>query len=163
MFARNYNGAVQFSVTPSNSYSVVLRRVMEFVDYDDNENINEKTIFSYWLNTSDKYTMSYKESTSVFQILINEINGTLQIEVVYEGTKMRDTKFSKLYVTPTSYFLNIELQTTKLNSSKSRFAFELLIMGFNMNRPRISTLRYMDDQYTPGTSIFSYNDYYCPK
>ncbi|CAF1334838.1 unnamed protein product [Didymodactylos carnosus] len=143
--------------------SVVLRRVMEFVDYDDNENINEKTIFSYWLNTSDKYTMNYKESTSVFQILINEINGTLQIEVVYEGTKMRDTKFSKLYVTPTSYFLNIELQTTKLNSSKSRFAFELLTMGFNMNRPRISTLRYMDDQYTLGTSIFSYNDYYCPK
>ncbi|CAF0729854.1 unnamed protein product [Didymodactylos carnosus] len=153
MFAGNYTNAIVFQETPTNSYSIVLRRIMEFDDYKDTGKISETTLFSYWLNTADKYNISYSGSTSAFRIPIDEINGTLNVEIVYEGIKMRDKKFPKLSTTPTSYFLNIELKAAKLNSSRSRFAIELLTTGFSDHEPKISSSRYIDDQYTPG--IFS--------
>ena len=51
---------------------------------------------------------------------------------------------------PKSIFLNIAFQAQDFNSSKTRFAFELLQLMPGIEGTRIYSSRYIDDQYTPG-------------
>ena len=63
---------------------------------------------------------------------------------------MRDSKLPKLRVTPTSFFVNIALKAFNVSSSNTRFAFELFQMLPDKDGSRMSSSRYIDDQYTPG-------------
>lgn len=63
---------------------------------------------------------------------------------------MRDTKFPKLRSTPKSYFLNIALKADNVTLSNTRFALEFYIIQLGVEGTKLSSSRYIDDQYTPG-------------
>lgn len=74
----------------------------------------------------------------------------LTIDIDFPGEATRDTKFPKLRSTPTSYFLNIALKADNVTSASTRFALELYIIQLGVEGTRLSSSRYIDDQFTPG-------------
>ncbi|UJR26977.1 hypothetical protein I4U23_008284 [Adineta vaga] len=155
LFSGNYSGAISFADTvPSNSFSLILRRLIQFEDVNDTGILNETdtSIQSYWLKDLRTHITSENKSTTQpsFQLPLENITGLLTIDVNYPGETTRDTKFPKLRSTPKSYFLNIAIQADNLTSTRTRFAMEFYLIQLGIEGTQLSTSRYIDDQYTPG-------------
>ncbi|CAF4701940.1 unnamed protein product [Rotaria sp. Silwood1] len=156
LFSRNYPGAIQFIDTkPTNSFSLVLRRLMEFDDEPDKANITkcENTTISYYLHniTTNNVTMLNNNTNQpTFQLPLDMLNGSLNIDVIYPGEAMRDKKSPKLKTTSKSYFLNIALQANNFSAPHTRFAFEFYLMLPGTHGLRTSSSRFIDDHFTPG-------------
>ncbi|CAF0772024.1 unnamed protein product [Adineta ricciae] len=156
LFAKNYTGAITFDgVKPTNSFFIVLRRIIEFIDIDDDGKLtdNDNITASHWIKdilTNNVTFVKQPTEQPTFVLPLEMINGTLTVDIVYDGTKKRDSKFPKLMTAPKSIFLNIAFQAEGFNSSKTRFAFELLQLMPGIEGTRIYSSRYIDDQYTPG-------------
>ncbi|CAF4464611.1 unnamed protein product, partial [Rotaria socialis] len=155
LFLRNYAGAIQFPDTkPSNSFSLVLRRLIQFDDENDDGFINpkDKTITSYFLNNITATNVTFRNNNTnqpSFQLPLQSLNGSLTVEIMYPGETVRESKFPKLRTTPKSYFLNIALQANKFSLPKTRFAFEFYLILPGIDGSKISSSKFIDDQYTP--------------
>ena len=176
LFAKNYAGAIQFGDTkPSNSISLILRRLMAFNDKDNNGQLrnDDNTIVSYPLTDVKTTNATFQNSNStqpMFQFPLTgvraiipsadqcslfalQINGSVTVDIVFPGESMRDSKFPKLQSTPKSFFLNIALQATNFPLANTRFAFELYIISFGVEGARLLTSKFIDDHYTPGKTF----------
>ncbi|CAF1019509.1 unnamed protein product [Rotaria sordida] len=154
LFSRNYPGAIQFVDTkPTNSFSLVLRRLIKFDDINDEGNMAKgENITSYFLHniTTNNVTISNSTNQPTFQLPLPMLNGSLNIDVMYPGEAIRETKSPKLRTTSKSYFLNIALQANNFTSAKTRFAFELYLILPGVQGSQKYTSRYIDDHFTPG-------------
>jgi hypothetical protein len=51
LYNKTYNGSISFGdTTPSNSFSLVLRRLLQFNDQNDTGRLDDQDVQSYWLN-----------------------------------------------------------------------------------------------------------------
>ncbi|CAF2865382.1 unnamed protein product [Rotaria sp. Silwood2] len=156
LFSRNYTGAIQFiDTTPTNSFSLVLRRLMEFDDEPKMADLTkcENTTISYFLHNITATNMTILNNNTnqpTFQLPLPMLNGSLSIDIMYPGEIMRDSKSPKLRATSKSYFLNIALQANNFSSPNTRFAFELYLIAPGPHGLRASSSRYIDDHFTPG-------------
>ncbi|CAM4772897.1 unnamed protein product [Rotaria magnacalcarata] len=156
LFSHNYTGAIQFPDTkPSNSFSLVLRRLIQFNDKNDDGFIDpeDKTITSYFLTNITATNVTFRNNNTnqpSFQLPLNSLNGSLTVDIMYPGETVRESKFPKLRTTPKSYFLNIAFQANKFSLPKTRFAFEFYLILPGIDGSKISSSKFIDDQYTPG-------------
>ncbi|CAF5010756.1 unnamed protein product, partial [Rotaria socialis] len=95
-----------------------------------------------------------------FQLPLQSLNGSLTVEIMYPGETVRESKFPKLRTTPKSYFLNIALQANKFSLPKTRFAFEFYLILPGIDGSKISSSKFIDDQYTPGKHLNSIRKLY---
>ncbi|CAF4458076.1 unnamed protein product [Rotaria magnacalcarata] len=161
LFSHNYTGAIQFPDTkPSNSFSLVLRRLIQFNDKNDDGFIDpeDKTITSYFLTNITATNVTFRNNNTnqpSFQLPLNSLNGSLTVDIMYPGETVRESKFPKLRTTPKSYFLNIAFQANKFSLPKTRFAFEFYLILPGIDGSKISSSKFIDDQYTPGKQLNS--------
>jgi len=151
LFERNYSNAISFNdSTPLNSFAIILRRLIQFNDSNDNGKFdkNDPTIVTYDL-TNIASANSTKENP-VFQFEIPSINGTLAVDVLFPGEKMRDKQFPKLQISDEGFYLDIVFQANQYTNTKTRFGCEFYLMSYDKEGLSISSSRFIDDHYTPG-------------
>ncbi|CAF1381874.1 unnamed protein product [Adineta steineri] len=155
IFEKNYTNAIDFhGAKLNNSLTLVLRRLIQFNDINDNGkmDVNDNTTISYFISNIKTTNATFQDNTEqpTFQLPLDMLNGSLSIDIVYPGATMRDTKFPKLKTAPKSLFINIAVQANTFSSSKTRFAFEILQILPGTEGSRIFSSKFIDDQYTPG-------------
>jgi hypothetical protein len=80
LFNKNYSHSISFGdTTPSNSFSLIIRRLIEFNDKDDTGHLNpndDNSTQSYWLNGLNP-NITYRDNNTVqpsFQLPLNDVN-----------------------------------------------------------------------------------------
>ena len=180
LFSKNYSGSISFGdTTPSNSFSLILRRLLQFTDPNDTGRLNgnDEDVQSYWLN---EMRTNITDRPSFYLPLANEVrasprlssssrspsfqtNGLLTVDISYPGETTRDSKFPKMQSTPKSYVLNLALQAENYTSAHTRFAFEFYVIQLGDEGAELVSSRFIDDQYTPGKNVTtpSIYSFYC--
>jgi hypothetical protein len=79
LFNKNYTNSISFGeTTPSNSFSLIIRRLIEFNDKDDTGHLNpnDNTTQSYWLHELNP-NITLRDNNTVqpsFQLPLNDVN-----------------------------------------------------------------------------------------
>ena len=166
LFNKVYNGSISFGdTTPSNSFSLVLRRLLRFNDQNDTGRLGDpdQDIQSYWLNELKTNVIDAKNSTDqpFFYLPLN--NDRLTVDISYPGESTRDAKFPKMQSTPKSYFLNLALRADNYTLARTRFAFEFYVIQLRSDGSELTSSKFIDDHFTPGkhltiASVFQWDD-----
>lgn len=154
LFAEDYEKAI--NVTDGsilNSLSIVIPRLIEFNDVNNDANMNNdlSSTISYYLTDLiyDNVTATDTDKPT-FRFELQNVTGNLTIDINYPGSTLRDSNFPKLKVEPSSFFLDIALQASNCTFDSSRFALEFYIISHNRQPFHSVTTSFIDDQYTPG-------------
>jgi len=82
LFNKNYSHSISFGdTTPSNSFSLIIRRLIQFNDRNDTGHLNpnDNSTQSYWLNGLNP-NITYRDNNTVqpsFQLPLNDVNISL--------------------------------------------------------------------------------------
>lgn len=155
LFNGTYKNAIQFGdIAPINSMSIIIRRLLIFSDNDDKATLknDDPTIQSVWLNRL-KTNFTERNQTFAqpnFQLLLENISGSLNLDIKYPGELTRDTNYPKLRSTPKSFYINVGLQAANISDTKTRFGLEYYLIQYGKEGYEFVSTRFIDDQYTPG-------------
>ncbi|ESO94478.1 hypothetical protein LOTGIDRAFT_118279 [Lottia gigantea] len=151
-----------------NSYAVVLTRLFEYNDMNDDASLNSYDIHSTNWTVHEFQNFGWqevnhikgKDNSAVFNLTViksqnetmdkNDTLGTLVLTFNAYDSDGRDDVLPKMEHNENNTLFDFLLNDFKASYTQSRFAIEVVVIGSSKDRPKISETESLDDEYTPG-------------